>query len=212
MNANRTLSIRLAAGMLALMVGAGEARGVLAQEQDAKARGLVRVATQTELDCSRDDHSRWEYKDVYRGMDGEKVFRVVETGNGSLKKKVEENGRPLTPEELKQEDARLEGFVNDPAQQAKQRKDNNQDDKRAESMLRMLPDAFLWKVNSDDGKTVTLGFEPNPEFQPPTMESRVFAAMAGEIVVDKEQHRIKTIRGELTDDVKFGWGLFGRMK
>ena len=31
-------------------------------------------------------------------------------------------------------------------------------------------------------------------------------------MVDKGQHRIQSIKGALTDDVKFGWGLFGRMK
>ena len=117
----------------------------------------------------------------------------------------------LSPEELKQEDARIERFVRDPAQQAKQKKDGAQDDKRAEDMTRMLPDAFLWSVKSDSGNTVTLGFVPNPDFNPPTMESRVFAAMAGEIVVNKAQNRIQTIKGELTDDVKFGWGILGKM-
>jgi len=196
-------------GVLALAIGVV---GVRAQQQDPKAQQMVRVAMQVELDASRDDHSHWEYKEVYKGLEGVKVFRVVETGKGSLKKKLEESGRPLTAEELKQEDARLQEFVNDHARQAKQHKDDAQDDKRAESMLRMLPDAFLWKVDGEDAKTVTLGFVPNPAFTPPTMESRVFAAMAGEIVVDKGQHRIQTIKGALTADVTFGWGLFGRMK
>ncbi len=59
--------------------------------------------------------------------------------------------------------------------------------------------------------TVTLGFVPDPAFEPPTMESRVFAAMAGEIVVNKTQNRIQTIKGKLIGDVKFGWGLLGKM-
>jgi len=40
----------------------------------------------------------------------------------------------------------------------------------------------------------------------------VLSAMAGELVVDKKQHRIKTISGKLTRDVTFGWGLLGRLK
>ena len=137
---------------------------------------------------------------------------MVETEHGAISKKIEVNGRSLSPEELSQEDARIERFVRDPALQAKQRRDGAQDDKRAENMTRMLPDAFLWSVKSDSGNTVTLGFVPNPDFnQTPTMESRVFAAMAGEIVVNKAQNRIQTIKGELTDDVKFGWGLLGKM-
>jgi hypothetical protein len=137
---------------------------------------------------------------------------VVETEHGALNKKIEVNGRALTAEELKREDARISEFVNDPAQQAKQKKDGAQDDKRAENMLRMMPDAFLWSVKSDAGDTVTLGFVPNPDFDPPTMECRVFASMAGVIVVNKAQNRIQTIKGELTDDVKFGYGLLGRMR
>jgi hypothetical protein len=196
-------------GLLAAGVVVGPTWG---QQQNLKAQEMVRVAMQTELNASRDDHSHWEYKDVYTGESGEKVLRVVETGKVSLKKKVQENGQPLTAEELKAEDERIEGFVNDPLQQAKQHRDSMQDDKRAESMLRMLPVAFLWSVKREDTETVTLGFVPDPAFEPPTMESRVFAAMAGEIVVEKRQHRIQTIEGKLVSDVTFGWGLFGRMK
>jgi hypothetical protein len=35
--------------------------------------------------------------------------------------------------------------------------------------------------------------------------------MAGELVVNKAQNRIQTIKGKLIRDVKFGWGLLGRM-
>jgi hypothetical protein len=197
-------------GALSLVVGVVLAQGV--PKQDAKAQEIVRVAAQTELRASKADNSHWEYKDVDKKADGvTTVARVVETEHGVLSKKTEVNGRVLSAEELKREDARIDAFVRDPAQQAKQRKDGAQDDKRAENMTRMLPDAFLWSVKNDSGETVTLGFVPNPDFEPPTMESRVFAAMAGEIVVNKAQNRIQTIKGELTDDVKFGWGLLGKM-
>jgi len=198
-------------GMLTLVVGVVAAQGQGSAKQDRKAQEMVRVAAQTELKASAADNSHWEYKDVDRKAEGATVSRVVETEHGALSKKTEVNGRVLSPEELKQEDARIERFVRDPAQQAKQKKDGAQDDKRAEDMTRMLPDAFLWSVKSDSGNTVTLGFVPNPDFNPPTMESRVFAAMAGEIVVNKTQNRIQTIKGELTDDVKFGWGILGKM-
>jgi hypothetical protein len=195
-------------GLLTL-VGVVAAQGQA--KQDAKAQEMVRVAAQTELNASKVDHSHWQFKDVDKKAEGVTVAWVVETEHGALNKKTEVNGRMLSPEELKREDARIDGFVRDPAQQAKQKKDGAQDDKRAGDMTRMLPDAFLWSVKNDSGETVTLGFVPNPDFDPPTMESRVFAAMAGEIVVNKAQNRIQTIKGELTDDVKFGWGILGKM-
>ncbi len=194
-------------GILALAVGVVTARA----QQDAKAQAMVRLAMQTELAEDTNDHTHWQYRYVNRNAEGESVYRVVETGHGSVKKKIEAGGRPLSSDELKREDERVAAFINDPAQIAKQKKDGLQDDRRAESMLRMLPDAFLWKVKQDSGDTVTLEFVPDPAFQPPTMESRVFAAMAGEIVVNKAQHRIQTIKGTLISDVKFAWGLLGKM-
>jgi hypothetical protein len=171
----------------------------------------VRTATQTELAADKADHSRWQYKDVDRKPEGEFVYVVIETDHGSVKKKIQQNGRALSSDELRAEDDRIRSFVNDPSQQAKQRKEGEQDDKRAENMLRLLPDAFLWSVKNDNGETITLAFQPNPDFSPPDMESRVFAAMAGEIVINKKQNRMQTIKGRLIRDVKFGFGLLGRM-
>ncbi len=181
------------------------------QGQDPRAQSIVRTATQTELAADKADHSRWQYKDVDHKPEGESVYIVIETDHGSVKKKIQQNGRALNPDELRAEDERIRSFVNDPAQQAKQRKEGEQDDKRAENMLRLLPEAFLWSVKSDNGETITLAFQPNPDFSPPDMESRVFAAMAGEIVLNKKQNRMQTIKGRLIHDVKFGFGLLGRM-
>jgi hypothetical protein len=36
--------------------------------------------------------------------------------------------------------------------------------------------------------------------------------MNGTVVIDKSQHRIQTISGRLTEDVTFGFGLFGRLR
>jgi len=197
-------------GALVLAVGSV---GVQGQQQDPKAEQIVKVAEQTELDAAANDHSLWQYRDVDRKpFLGETVSRVVETAHGSVSKKVELNGRPLSPWELKEQDAKMESFVHDPIQQARQRKEGAQDDKRAEDMLKLLPAAFLWSVKSEDAKTVTLAYVPDPKFEPPTMESKVFAAMAGEVVVDKQQHRIQTIKGTLVADVKFGWGLLGKLE
>ncbi|HTH53793.1 MAG TPA: hypothetical protein VL495_07575 [Edaphobacter sp.] len=180
--------------------------------QDPHAQQLVRTAVDTELAADRDDHSRWRYRSNVRRPEGDFIYEVVETDHGSVKKKIMQNGQPLSPADLEKENQRIKSFVDDPSQQAKQRKDSQQDDKRAENMLRMLPDAFLWTIKSDKPDATTFSFIPNPNFNPPTMESRVFAAMAGEIVVTKPENRIQHISGKLIRDVKFGYGLLGRME
>jgi hypothetical protein len=174
-------------------------------------REIVRVAMNAELDADLNDHSHWRYRDAQK--DGtDTVSIVVETGHGSVKRLIEKNGRPLSAEEAKAEDERVQNFIHDPSQLAKQKKDGQQDGKNAEELLRMLPDAFTWKVGSDDGENITLNFEPNPKFSPPDFQGRVLGQMAGQLVVNKGQNRIVTIRGKLTQDVMIGWGILGRLK
>ncbi|MBB5340428.1 hypothetical protein [Tunturiibacter gelidoferens] len=174
-------------------------------------REIVRVAMQAELNADLNDHSHWRYRDAE--SDGtDKVSIVVETGHGSVKRLIGRNGRPLSEAEARVEDERVKTFIHDPAQLAKQKKDGQQDGKNAEELLRMLPDAFTWKMQSDDGENITLNFEPNPKFSPPDMQGRVLGQMAGKLVVNKGQNRIVTISGKLTQDVTIGWGLLGRLR
>jgi hypothetical protein len=182
-----------------------------ASQEPKDPREIVRVAMNAELDADLNDHSHWRYRDVQK--DGtDTVSIVVETGRGSVKRLIEKNGRPLSAPEARAEDDRVQTFIHDPSQLAKQKKDGQQDGKNAEELLRMLPDAFTWKVGSDDGENITLNFEPNPKFSPPDFQGRVLGQMAGQLVVNKGQNRIVTIRGKLTQDVMIGWGILGHLK
>lgn len=171
---------------------------------------IVQTAVNTELAASRNDHSLWRYRDEQR--DANKISIMVQTARGSVKRMIERNGAPLTAAEVQAEDARIQSAIHDPERMAKQKRDGASDDKNAAELLNMLPTAFLWKIANENGDSITLTFTPNPDFNPPDMQSRVLSAMAGDLVVDKQQHRIKTISGKLVRDVTFGWGLLGRMK
>ncbi len=151
------------------------------------------------------------YKDSQK--DGtDTVSIVVETEHGAVKRVIERNGQPLNSVEAQIEDERVRSFIHDKEKLAKQKKDGMQDGKNAEELLRMLPDAFSWKVQSEDAKNITLHFEPSPKFSPPDMQGRVLGRMAGELVVDKGHNRIVTISGKLTEDITIGWGLLGRLR
>ena len=79
-------------------------------------------------------------------------------------------------------------------------------------MLGMLPDAYIWTLKSEDAEQASLSYRPNPAFRPPNMEARVMGTMAGEVIVVKAGNRIRTLRGTLTDDVKIGFGLLGKLQ
>jgi hypothetical protein len=179
--------------------------------QDAKpAKEIVQAAMQAELSADKNDHTRWRYRDAKK--DGtDTVSIVVETDDGSVNRVIMKNGQPLTEAEARAEDERVQRFIHDPEKLAKQKRDGAQDGKNAEELLHMLPEAFTWRLVSEDAQRFTLHFEPNPSFNPPDMQGRVLGTMAGTLVVNKSQHRIETISGKLTQDVTIGWGLFGRL-
>ena len=173
------------------------------------ALALLKVAVRTELDAAANDHSHWRYIDDQRELGTTSI--VVQTDFGSVKRLISRGGKPLSPDDARQEEDRLNRFIHDSSKLARQRRDGEQDDKSARELLEMLPDAFLWKIEGQTASAVRLHFEPRPDFHPPTLQSRVLAAMNGTLVIDRTQHRITTISGRLTQDVTFGFGLFGRL-
>ncbi len=198
--------------LLLILPGVGQSPAV--QDSAAKdskdPRAIVRAAVESELAATKNDRTRWRYRDEDKAANNS-VWVVVETDHGSVKRLVARGGQPLTGDEAAAEDQRVLGFIHDPAKVARQARDGAQDGKNAEELLRMLPEAFVWKLESEEPQRYRLHFEPNPGFRPPDMQSRVLGEMQGEMVVNKAQSRIETISGRLMEDVTIGWGLLGRL-
>ena len=196
---------------LALCLPWTSAAVAAAQAADASALPVVRGAVAAELRASRDDRTPWGYRDhdVQPGKDA--VYQVLETPRGDLRRMLELNGKPLQGVEKDAELKRMQGFVNSPEEQAHARKAADADSKQASEFLSMLPEAFLWTVLNDTAQGVLLQFRPNPGFSPPDSQSKVLSVMAGQMLVSHDGNRIASLRGTLTDDVKFGFGLFGKI-
>jgi hypothetical protein len=107
---------------------------------------------------------------------------------------------------------KISNYIGNADAQAKQRKSGQHDDQQATQMLKLLPQAFVWTKAGEQGNNTILRFKPNPQFNPPTWESRVFAAMAGEMEVDNSQHRIVSLKGRMIHSVKFWGGLLGALQ
>jgi hypothetical protein len=174
--------------------------------QDAKQ--MVQQAVQAELAADNADHTRWMYFEIDRKRKVTVKQWVVETGKGDLKRVLEESGRELSQDE---QHSRIDG-ERDASAQAKQRKDNQHDDQEARQMLSMLPQGFVWTVAARKNGKTTLHFAPDPHFHAPSYQARVFAAMEGDMMVDDLQHRIESLKGRLTHNVKFGEGLLGNLE
>jgi hypothetical protein len=204
------MSLRFSSGLIVLGGFLFAGLSPLHAQDSKDTKEIVQTATQAELAADKNDHTRWRYRDAK--SDGtDTVSIVVETDYGSVRRVIMKNGQPLTEAEARAEDERVQRFIHDPEKLAKQKRDGMQDGKNAEELLNMLPEAFTWKLVSEDAQRYTLHFDPNPSFSPPNMQGRVLGTMAGTLVVNKAQNRIETISGKLTQDVTIGWGLFGRL-
>jgi hypothetical protein len=186
--------------------------GAIAAAQTISAQQLVKDVVYNEIQANLHNHSHWIYLDHDKTPDKDVVKLVVETAQGTVSKTLLSNGRPLTPDEEQKDRVKMESVINDPDVRAKQRKDSEHDSKEAIKLMRLLPDAFVWRIADESHGEATLDFRPNPHFDPPSYASRVFAAMAGSMVVDTSQKRLKDLRGTLIQPVEFAWGLFGKIQ
>lgn len=173
------------------------------------ARDYVWEAVRAELAASSADHTLWLYYEVDRKPGNSVMQWAAETRMGELDRVLEKNGQRFS---LAQQRGKMNSFVHDPAAQARQRKNGQHDDAQAAQMLRMLPNAFIWTIVGRRDDATVLHFRPDPNFHPPTWESRVFAAMEGEMVVEDSHFRIETLKGRMIHQVRFGWGILGELE
>ena len=181
------------------------------QGSDASAVDEVRQAVRVELEASRTDKSIWTYRESNATPEKHAVYTAIETPQGTLRRLIELSGQPVSPQAAAIETHRIQNYVNDSSAQAKARRAAQHDDAQATEMLKMLPNAFIWTRAGETGDLLTLNFRPNPDFDPPDMQSRVLGIMAGQMIISKDSHRIRTLRGKLSDDVRIGWGILGKL-
>jgi len=178
-----------------------------ARAQDAKS--IVQQAVNAELEANRTDQSHWRYRRI--DADGSS-FIVVETEHGAIGRHISMGGKPAPAATLAADDAQIQKFIHDPEMQRRQRGNGAEDDKSAVELLNLMARAFVWKIDSVTPNETLLSYRPDPNFHPPDMEARVMSAMSGSMVVDRAQHRIRTMKGRLEHDVTIGFGLLARIK
>lgn len=172
---------------------------------------IVARIVQNELSADASDHSRWMYRDAYKSPTKNTVKLIIQTPQGNLSEIIEDNGRPPSAQEHQADLSHMQQMISDPSLRERQQRNEQHDSDQATQLMKMLPKAFVWHLVTRNDGTITLGYHPNPSFSPPTMSSRVLAAMSGTMVVDERQMRLKALNGKLMQPVEFGWGFLGHL-
>jgi hypothetical protein len=176
---------------------------------------LVRQVVNNELKESQDPNALFSFKQRTEKPKGNTVKQMVETPDGLIGRVVSKNNQPLSPDEQKAEDARVNRLL-DPSQMQDKRKEQKEDEERTRTMVRAMPDAFIYKYQgTEPGKNgselVKLHFTPNPNFNPPSRETLVYQGMEGDMWIDARAMRMAKIDGVMMRDVTIGWGILGRL-
>lgn len=152
---------------------------------------------------------------------GSQTKLMVETRDAMVGMAVAYNDRPLNPDERQGEYGRIQRFIDDPSELEHKRQKEQEDSERVKSILKALPEAFLYEYDGTEaskpglGKTgnslVRLKFHPNPNYEPPTRVEQVLTGMQGVILVDAQELHLARIDGTLFKEVAFGWGILGHL-
>ncbi len=182
---------------------------------------LVRESVRNEIRAANDDQNRFLFRSTKTTPKGSVTKVYVETKEATAGMVVAYNGKPLTLEQRRAEEARVQRFLNDPEELRKKRNQERADADRTTRIVRALPDAFTFKyagteparegVGRSGHSLVKLNFRPNPRYQPPSRTEQVLTGMQGFILLDPECARLAMIDGTLFRDVSFGWGFLGHL-
>ena len=205
---------------LAALIVIGGATSLQAQTPAEPPAELVRETVKNEI-SSNNGGAKFMFRDRKETPHGSQTKLVVETNQATAGMLMAIDGKPLTPAQRQQEEARLTALANNPEELKKKQKAEREDARRTARIVKALPDAFLYDydgaepsvpgIGSAGDELVRLKFRPNPSYVPPSRTEQVLTGMQGYLLIDANQHRIAKIDGTLFKDVGFGWGILGRL-
>ena len=191
--------------------GAAMGQPVAAPLTPTQAQALVARALATEVRTAQDLNHPMRYRLRKSSPRFTSTKEIAETPDGDVARLVAINDQPLSPDDEKREEARLDALLSDPARQRHRKQSEDNDTARAMKVLRVLPTAFLYQFAGmgtvATGTVAKFTFKPNPQFAPPDFETGILTAMAGEIWVDPVQERVVHLAGSLQQDKEIALGI-----
>jgi hypothetical protein len=181
---------------------------------------LVRRTISNEMKSTRES-GKYMFRERKETPSGSQTKLLVETRDAMVGMVVAYNDRPLNRDERQGEYTRIQRFIDDPQELDRKHRKEQEDAERVRSILKALPDAFLYEYDGSEmgkpglGKVgeslVRLKFRPNPKYDPPTRVEQVLTGMQGIVLIDPQEQHIAKIDGTLFQEVGFGWGILGHL-
>jgi hypothetical protein len=172
---------------------------------------VVREVVENGLRQKNREQTHWSYREVVLKDGRLETRQVCQTNAGTIDRLVAINDQPLSAEQQRREDARVQTLLADPNEIRKERQKQRDDSARQFRMFATFPDAFRYEYAGREGGLVKLTFEPNPQFVPSSRQEDVFHHLEGMMWINPDQKQLARIDGQLTSEVKFAGGLLGHL-
>lgn len=173
---------------------------------------LARAVFHNEIEAQNHDQSLWSYRELKEDHGATELFAVCQTSEGEIDRLLAVNGHKLNPRQRNADDQRIQKMLHDPGEIRKAQKEQQEDSRQTQNLMRMFPQAFRFQYDGTQGNFIRLKFTPDPDFHPTGRPAQVFHHMEGSLLLDRRQKRLVEIRGQLTSDVLFLGGLLGHLE
>jgi hypothetical protein len=181
---------------------------------------LVRQAVENELNAA-DGSTMFMFRSRRETPRESQTKLCVQTREATAGLLIAINDQPLTPEQRRAEEERLQNLVINHDDLRRKQRQEKEDTGRVSRIMRAMPNAFIYQYDGTDvgkagvgrvgGELIRLKFQPNPRYNAPSRVEQMLTGMQGYLLIDASKHRIARIDGTLYRDVSFGWGILGHL-
>jgi len=142
------------------------------------------------------------------------VLQISYLGSLELQRIIEKDGKPLSADALKKEDARIAKEIEN------YQKKGSTADARRKSQAAVTVQAFIRadrfvnprREESAGEQLIAFDFAPNPEYKAVTLPEKLAQALEGTIWIDAHAHEVARLEAHLAKTVKLAGGLIGSLR
>jgi hypothetical protein len=150
--------------------------------------------------------------EVYPGLPGESRYRRL----------IEENGRPVRPDELARQDRRrqqdVEEYARDQASESRRQKAAREDDKARRRYTAAVDDLFriydirmIRRESIAGHATILATLDPKPDARPQTDDGKIMRNFKARAWISESDYELVRAEIEAIRDLSFGLGLLARI-
>jgi hypothetical protein len=150
---------------------------------------------------------------------GDQVRDVIESKDGTVARLILKDGKPLTAEQDKAEQQRLNDMIASPETFAKHVKNGESEKSMADKLVPLIPEAMINTYTPGQPQSgrnggapeIVLDYTPNPKFVPPNTQAQALTGLQGRVWIDAKTHYVVRMEGTIFRPVNFGWGMLAHI-